>query len=54
VRNLGGSLLPDGPIERYFRDLHAMAAHFLMQANPSAELFGRALLGMPLPANARI
>jgi len=54
VRNLGGSLLPLGPVERYFRDLHSMAAHFLMQANPAAELYGRALLGMPLPPNARI
>lgn len=54
VRNLGGSLLPLGPVERYFRDLHSMASHFLMQVNPSAELHGRALLGLPLPANARI
>ncbi len=54
VRNLGGSLLPLGPVERYFRDLHSMASHFLMQANPSAELYGRALLGLPLPPNARI
>lgn len=54
VRNLGGSLVPIGPLERYFRDLHAMASHFLMQVTPSAELHGRALLGMQLPANARI
>ena len=54
VRNLGGSLVPNGPLERYFRDLHAMASHFLMQVTPSAELHGRALLGMPLPATARI
>jgi len=54
VRNLGGSLLPQGPVERYFRDLHAMAAHFLMQVNPAAELHGRALLGLPLPLGARI
>ncbi|MCJ0766159.1 hypothetical protein [Variovorax terrae] len=54
VRNLGGSLVPIGPLERYFRDLHAMASHFLMQVTPSAELHGRALLGIPLPANARI
>jgi 3-hydroxy-9,10-secoandrosta-1,3,5(10)-triene-9,17-dione monooxygenase len=54
VRNLGGSLMPIGPLERYFRDLHAMASHFLMQIAPSAELHGRALLGMPLPPNARI
>ncbi|MFM0071988.1 hypothetical protein PQQ86_12520 [Paraburkholderia sediminicola] len=54
VRNLGGSLMPAGPVEGYFRDLHSMASHFLMQVNPSAELYGRVLLGMPLPANARI
>lgn len=54
VRNLGGSLMPPGPVERYFRDLHSMASHFLMQVNPSAEIYGRVLLGMPLPANARI
>ncbi|MGF6289691.1 hypothetical protein [Paraburkholderia youngii] len=54
VRNLGGSLMPVGPVERYFRNLHAMASHFPMQVNPSAELFGRVLLGLPLPANARI
>jgi alkylation response protein AidB-like acyl-CoA dehydrogenase len=53
VRNLGGSLLPVGPVERYFRDLHSMASHFLMQVNPAAELHGRAILGLPLPANAR-
>lgn len=54
VRNLGGSLLPEGPVERYFRDLHSMASHFLMQSNPSGELLGLALLGLPLPPNARI
>lgn len=54
VRNLGGSLLPLGPVERYFRDLHSMASHFLMQIDPSAELYGLALLGLPLPPNARI
>lgn len=54
VRNLGGSLLPVGPIERYFRDIHGMASHFLMQINPSAELYGRTILGLPLPPAARI
>jgi alkylation response protein AidB-like acyl-CoA dehydrogenase len=54
VRNLGGSLMPLGPVERYFRDMHSMASHFLMQVNPSAELYGRVLLGMPLPPNARV
>lgn len=54
VRNLGGSLLPLGPIERYFRDLHSMASHFLMQANPSGEIYGRTLLGLDLAPNTRI
>lgn len=54
VRNLGGSLLPNGPIERCFRDLHSMSSHFLLQTNPAAELYGRALLGLELPPNARI
>lgn len=54
VRNLGGSLLPLGPIERYFRDLHSMASHFLMQANPSGEIYGRTLLGLELAPNTRI
>ena len=54
IRNLGGSLMPLGPLERSFRDLHAMASHFLMQVTPAAELHGRALLGLPLPQNARI
>ena len=54
VRNLGGSIMPLGPVERYFRELHSMASHFLMQITPSAELYGRTLLDLPLPANARI
>src|SRR5690554_3542539 len=54
IRNIGGSLLPNGPIERCFRDIHSMASHFLLQTNHAAELFGRSLLGLSLPANARI
>lgn len=54
IRNLGGSLLPNGPIERCFRDLHSMASHFLLQTNPAAELLGRTLLGLDLPSNARV
>jgi len=53
-RSLGGSLLPNGPIERCFRDVHSMASHFLMQINPAAELLGRKLVDLPLPPNARI
>lgn len=52
---IGGALLPTGsPLERAFRDIHAMASHFLLQPEPAAELHGRALLGLPLPAGARI
>lgn len=54
VRNLGGSLLPEGPVEQHFRDLHCMASHFLLQAEPAAELYGRQQLGVELPAGARI
>lgn len=54
VRNVGGSIMPLGRLERYFRDLRAMSSHFLMQVAPSAELHGRALLGIALPPNARI
>jgi 3-hydroxy-9,10-secoandrosta-1,3,5(10)-triene-9,17-dione monooxygenase len=54
ARSLGGSLLPNGPIERCFRDVHSMASHFLMQVTPAAELLGRTLVGLPLPPNARI
>lgn len=54
ARSLGGSLLPNGPIERAFRDVHSMASHFLMQINPAAELLGRTLVDLPLPKNARI
>ena len=53
VRSIGGSLLPNGPIERCFRDIHSMASHFL-QTNHAAELLGRSLMGLSLPPNARI
>jgi 3-hydroxy-9,10-secoandrosta-1,3,5(10)-triene-9,17-dione monooxygenase len=52
---IGGSLLPSGaPLERCFRDIHAMASHFLLQPEPAAELYGRTLLGLDLPTGARI
>lgn len=53
-RVLGGSLLPNGTIERYFRDMHSMASHFLMQTNPAAELLGRTLLDLELPPGSRV
>lgn len=52
---LGGSLLPTGTrIERLFRDLHAMSSHMLLQPEPVGEAYGRLLLGLPLPPNARV
>ncbi len=52
---LGGSLLVSGSkIERLFRDVHAMSSHFLLQPNPIGEAYGRLLLGLPLPPNARL
>ncbi|MCK7615955.1 acyl-CoA dehydrogenase family protein [Roseibium sediminicola] len=54
-RSVGGSLLPEGTaLERSFRDLHAMSSHFLLQEEPIGELFGRILLDLELPTNARI
>lgn len=54
-RSVGGSLLPVGsPLERLFRDIHAMSSHFLLQEDPIGELYGRMLLDLDLPQNARI
>ncbi len=53
-RGLGGSILPNGPIEKAFRDIHAMASHFLVQPEIGGELYGRKLLGLELPAGARL
>ncbi len=53
--SLGGSLLPAGTrIERQFRDLHAMASHFLLQPQYVGEAYGRLLLGLELPPTARL
>ncbi len=52
---LGGALLPFGtPTERLFRDIHAMASHFLMQPQVAGEIYGSTLLGLELPASARV
>jgi len=51
----GGAMIRSGtPAERYFRDLHAMTTHFLMQADVTGEMYGRLLLGLDLPDGARI
>lgn len=52
---VGGALLPSGsPVERLFRDLHAMSSHFLLQKDVIGELYGRLLLGLDVPPGARI
>ncbi len=51
----GGAMLRCGtPTERYFRDLHSMTTHFLMQADVTGEMYGRLLLGLDLPDGARV
>lgn len=52
---LGGSILPGGTrAERLFRDVHAMSSHFLLQPDTIGEAYGRLLLGLDLPAGARL
>lgn len=51
----GGALLRQGTaLERGFRDIHAMASHFLVQPDISAEAHGRLLLDLPPPDAARL
>jgi 3-hydroxy-9,10-secoandrosta-1,3,5(10)-triene-9,17-dione monooxygenase len=55
VAAVGGSVLPQGSaMERGFRDIHAMASHFLLQLDPSAEAYGRLLLGLPPLPGSRL
>jgi 3-hydroxy-9,10-secoandrosta-1,3,5(10)-triene-9,17-dione monooxygenase len=52
---VGGAILPTGSrIERLFRDLHAMSSHFLLQKDVIGELHGRLMLGIDIPAGARV
>ena len=45
VEALGGSIFRGGhPIERLFRDIHAMATHHRVQPEPACESYGKALL----------
>ena len=46
VEALGGSIFRAGhPVERLFRDIHAMATHHRVQPEPACELYGKVLLG---------
>ena len=41
------ALFDSSPLQRAFRDLHAMSAHTALQFDAAAELFGRIELGLP-------
>jgi 3-hydroxy-9,10-secoandrosta-1,3,5(10)-triene-9,17-dione monooxygenase len=46
--NSGGSAIYDtNPLQRYWRDVHAMAAHIVLNFDQAGEAFGRAELGLP-------
>jgi alkylation response protein AidB-like acyl-CoA dehydrogenase len=52
---MGGSVLPNGSrAERLLRDFYAMSSHLLLQPESIGEAYGRLLLGMDLPAGARL
>jgi 3-hydroxy-9,10-secoandrosta-1,3,5(10)-triene-9,17-dione monooxygenase len=55
VATAGGGLLPlGGSLERGFRDIHAMASHYLLRPDPSTEAYGCLLLDLPPPEGARL
>ena len=55
VAAVGGALLPQGSaLERGFRDIHAMASHFLVQRDSTAAAYGCLLLDLPAPPGARL
>ena len=43
----GFSIHLDNPLQRMFRDAHAMRAHVQNNVEKAAESYGRALLGLP-------
>lgn len=52
---MGGSLLPSNSrAERLFRDFNTMSSHMLLQPEAIGEAYGRILLGMEVPAGARL
>jgi alkylation response protein AidB-like acyl-CoA dehydrogenase len=40
------AIMYDVPIQRYFRDMQALALHAVMNSDVNAELYGRTLLGL--------
>ena len=53
---MGGAhaLFTMAPLERLFRDVHAMSTHMLLQPDAIGEVYGRLLLDLPLPPTARV
>ena len=41
----GRALFLDSPMQRFFRDIHGARAHYANRSAPSAENFGRVMLG---------
>ncbi len=52
----GGSraIYLDSPLQRFQRDVNALATHALFDMDQNGDLFGRALLGLEIPAQAMI
>jgi 3-hydroxy-9,10-secoandrosta-1,3,5(10)-triene-9,17-dione monooxygenase len=44
----GGANFDSNPLQRYWRDVHAMAAHAGINFDAAGENFGRMELGLPL------
>jgi len=47
----GGANYDSNPMQRYWRDIHAMVAHVGLNFDAAAEAFGRTELGLPLNPN---
>ena len=41
------ALLETSPLQRAFRDIHAMSAHAILNPDIAAQIYGRDLLGLP-------
>jgi 3-hydroxy-9,10-secoandrosta-1,3,5(10)-triene-9,17-dione monooxygenase len=43
----GSANYESNPLQRYWRDVHAMAAHVVLNFDSVGEIFGRSALGIP-------
>ncbi|MBM3609523.1 MAG: acyl-CoA dehydrogenase, partial [Alphaproteobacteria bacterium] len=48
------SIYLDSPVQRFVRDVNALATHALFDFDHTGELHAQALLGMELPPHAMI